>query len=93
MTETEFVLAAINAVKAVNAKQGKPEYKGMHVVYSGFNEEFKRRFGKDSREVVDAMAAEGIVHKRPAKSGVTLLLPEDVVLTKSEQVKAALTQI
>jgi len=74
LTEEEFVIRAIRALR-------KPGYKGIHSVYSGFNEAFRKYFERrvDPVEVTNRLASEGKIVVRPAKGGVMLYLPEDGV--------------
>jgi hypothetical protein len=74
MTEEEFVLRAIVRLR-------KPGYKGIHSVYSGFNEAFRRYFGQDPVAATSRLASQGKIIMRPAKRGVMLYLPEDGVPT------------
>lgn len=71
MSEEEFV---INAIK----KLRKPPYKGIHSVFSGFNEAFRLYFGKDPVETVIRLSNEGKVVTRPAKGGAILYIPGEV---------------
>jgi hypothetical protein len=57
----EFVRLAI-------AKLRNEPYKGIHSVYSGFNEAFKK---------TNQMSEDGKLVIRPVKGGVVLYLPED----------------
>ena len=59
-------------VKAIKRLRGK--YRGIHTVFSGFNEAFRQYFGEDPRPVTQEMAAKGIVEIRPVKGGVMLYL-------------------
>ncbi len=59
-------------VKAIKKLRGK--YRGIHTVFSGFNEAFRKYFGEDPRPVTQEMAAKGIVEIRPVKGGVMLYL-------------------
>jgi hypothetical protein len=70
MSEEEFVFRAIKRLR-------KPPYKGIHSVYSGFNQAFKDYFGKNAVEETQRLAAEGRIVTRPVKGGVMLYLPED----------------
>jgi hypothetical protein len=70
MSEYEFVARAIKKLK-------KPPYKGIHSVYSGFNQAFRDYFSKDPVEATTKLAKEGKIVTRPVKGGVTLYLPED----------------
>ena len=55
----------------------KDPYKGIHSVFSGFNDAFRKRFNKDPIELTTKMASEGKVEIIPQKSGkgVMLYLP------------------
>ena len=64
---------SIRAVKNLR----KPPYKGIHTVYSGFNQAFREYFNKDPVEATTKLTQEGKIVTRPVKGGVTLYLPED----------------
>jgi len=68
LTEEEFVLQAIRKLR-------KEPYRGIHSVYSGFNEAFRKYFGTNPVEVTSRLAAEGKIETRPFKGGVMLFLP------------------
>jgi len=72
LTEEEFVLRAIRNLR-------KPGYRGIHSVYSGFNEAFRRYFGTDPVQATLRLASEGKIVIRPTRGGVMLYLPEDGV--------------
>lgn len=65
LSEEEFVL---NAIKNLRTKK----YKGIHVVYSGFNEAFRKYFDADPIESVKKLEEKGVVVTRPVKGGVML---------------------
>jgi hypothetical protein len=72
----EFVKKAIVSLR----KEG---YKGIHSVYSGFNNAFKKYFdGENPVEVTNNLAREGKIVVRPVKGGVMLYLSEEAPLTK-----------
>lgn len=72
LSEEEFILKAIVSLR-------REPYKGIHTVYSGFNEAFKKYFdGADPVKATNKLAAEGRIIIRPVKGGVMLYLPEDV---------------
>ncbi len=72
LTHEEFVRKAITTLR----KEG---YKGIHTVYSGFNEAFKKYFdGENPVDVTNKLAADGKIVIRPVKGGVMLYLPEDI---------------
>ena len=65
----EFVRLAIARLRLEN-------YKGIHSVYSGFNEAFKTYFdGANPIEATGRLAEEGRIVLRPVKGGVMLYLP------------------
>src|SRR5512143_1461521 len=68
LTEEEFVIQAIKRLK-------KDPYRGIHSVYSGFNEAFRKYFGTNPVEATSRLAAEGKIETRPFKGGVMLFLP------------------
>ena len=71
ITPEEFVKLAI-------AKLRNEPYKGIHSVYSGFNEAFKKYFaGGDPIQLTNRMAEDGQISLRPVKGGVVLYFPED----------------
>jgi hypothetical protein len=71
MSHEEFVKKAVVSLR----KEG---YKGIHTVYSGFNNAFKKYFeGENPVEVTNKLASEGKIVIRPVKGGVMLYLPED----------------
>ena len=70
LSEEEFVVRAIKKLR-------KPPYKGIHSVYSGFNDAFKRYFGTNPVETTNTLAQEKKIGIRPIKGGVMLYLPED----------------
>ena len=77
MSHEEFVRKAIVSLR----KEG---YKGIHTVFSGFNEAFKKYFeGENPVEVTNRLAQEGRIVMRPVKGGVMLYLPEEAPAAKS----------
>jgi hypothetical protein len=67
--QEEFVRLAIARLRLEN-------YKGIHSVYSGFNDAFKAYF--DGASPIDAtgeLAKQGKIAIRPVKGGVMLYLP------------------
>jgi len=75
-------------VKQAILKLRTGDYKGIHTVYSGFNEAFRKYFdGANPIEITNQLAKEKKIVVRPVKGGVMLYLPEDVPQTsKAEQV-------
>ena len=70
LTEYEFVARAIKGLR-------KPPYKGIHSVYSGFNQAFREYFNKDPVEATRKLVEEGKIATRPIKGGAILYLSED----------------
>jgi hypothetical protein len=68
LTEEEFVLQAIKKLR-------KDPFRGIHSVYSGFNEAFRKYFGTNPVEATTRLAAEGKIETRPFKGGVMIFLP------------------
>lgn len=62
--------------KAVEALR-KPPFKGIHSVYSGFNQAFREYFGEDPIPGVNALHEEGKVYQRPARGGVMIYLSKE----------------
>jgi len=76
LSHEEFVKKAIVSLR----KEG---FKGIHTVYSGFNNAFKKYFeGGNPVEVTNKLAQEGKIVIRPVKGGVMLYLPEDAPVTR-----------
>jgi hypothetical protein len=70
LTEYEFVARAIKKLR-------NPPYKGIHSVYSGFNQAFREYFNNDPVEATTKLAKEGKIVTRPVRGGVVIYLPED----------------
>ena len=68
LTEEEFIVQAIKKLR-------KEPFRGIHSVYSGFNEAFRKYFGTNPVEATSRLAHEGKVETRPFKGGVMLFLP------------------
>lgn len=77
MSHEEFVKKAIVSLR----KEG---YKGIHTVYSGFNEAFKKYFeNEDPIKTTNQLASDGKIVIRPVKGGVMLYLPEDAPASRT----------
>ena len=73
LSHEEFIRKAVTTLR----KEG---YKGIHTVYSGFNEAFKKYFdGEDPVKATTELARQGKIVIRPARGGVMLYLPEDAI--------------
>jgi len=71
LSKEEFVKKAIQKLR-------KGEYKGIHTVFSGFNEAFRKYFdGADPVEATKELVKKGIIVSRPVRGGAYILLAED----------------
>ena len=70
LSQEDFIFHAIKNLRR------KP-YRGIHSVYSGFNQAFRAEYDEDPVTVTNRMAKEGKIIVRPVKGGVILYLPED----------------
>jgi len=68
LTEEEFVVQAVKKLR-------KEPFRGIHSVYSGFNEAFRKYFGTNPVEATSKLAVEGKIETRPLKGGVMIFLP------------------
>jgi hypothetical protein len=68
LTQAEFVKKAIVSLR-------KNPYKGIHSVYSGFNEAFRAYFNDDPIKWTNQLAKEEVIETRPARGGIMLYLP------------------
>ena len=69
LSPEEFVNLAVTSLRLEN-------YKGVHTVYSGFNEAYKTYFeGENPIDATDRLAKEGKIVLRPVKGGVMMYLP------------------
>ena len=69
LTREEFVIRAINKLR-------REPYKGIHSVYSGFNDAYKSYFdGANPIDATGELARTGKIMLRPVKGGVMLYLP------------------
>ena len=70
ISEKEFILKAIGNLR-------KPPYKGIHCVYSGFNNAFREYFGTDPVEAVNKLEEEGLIVVKTAKGGVMIYFVDE----------------
>ncbi len=67
----DFVKKAIVSLR----KEG---FKGIHTIYSGFNDAFKKYYeGENPIEATNRLAKDGKIVLRPVKGGMMLYLPEN----------------
>ncbi len=67
LSQAEFVKKAIVSLR-------KDPYKGIHSVFSGFNEAFRAYFNEDPIKWTNQLAAEGAIETRPSRRGIMLYL-------------------
>lgn len=70
LSKEEFIKKAIKNLR-------KPPYKGIHTVYSGFNQAFRDYFDEDPVQATTELSSKGIIVTRFAKGGAYILLAED----------------
>lgn len=68
LSEEEFVVQAIKKLR-------RDPFRGIHSVYSGFNEAFRKYFGTNPVEATSRLTTEGKIEIRPFKGGVMIFLP------------------
>jgi hypothetical protein len=68
LTEEAFVVQAVKKLR-------KEPFRGIHSVYSGFNEAFRKYFNTNPVEATSRLAAEGKIEIRPFKGGAMVFLP------------------
>ena len=71
MPYREFVERSIKALR-------KKHYKGIHVVFSGFNAAFRQYYNEDPRPIIDKMVEEGFLVSRIAKGGVIIMIASEL---------------
>ncbi len=87
LNHEEFVKKAIVSLR----KQG---FKGIHTVYSGFNDAFKKYYeGENPVEATNRLAKDGKIVLRPAKGGMMLYLPENVPAASGRSAEDALKKM
>lgn len=87
LTRDEFVIRAITTLR-------KPPYRGIHAVYSHFNDCYRAYFfGEDPIPQVDRMVAEGKIQARKAKGGKSLYLPGEMQEPRQVKTNRALARM
>ena len=75
MTHLEFIQKAFDTLRKTG-KDGR-QYAGLHTVYSGFNEAFRKYFPKDDPIKVTARLKEsGELNVRPCQGGAMIYMGE-----------------
>ncbi len=87
LNQEEFVKKAIVSLR----KEG---FKGIHTVYSGFNDAFKKYYeGENPIEATSRLAKEGKIVLRPVKGGVMLYLPGNAPATAGKSAEETLKKM
>ena len=87
LNHEEFVKKAIVSLK----KEG---FKGIHTVYSGFNDAFKKYYnGENAIEVTNRLARDGKIVLKPVKGGVMLYLPENAPASAGKSAEETLKKM
>lgn len=63
--------------RAIKKLRDPSKSKGIHSVFSGFNQAFRDYYGEDPIEVTQMLVREGKIELKPVKGGVMLYLPGD----------------
>ena len=75
---SEEKLSYEDFIKKAIVSLRKENYKGIHTVYSGFNQAFKDYYpGVNPIDTTNALEKEGKIVIRPVKGGVMLYFPEE----------------
>ncbi len=87
LNQEEFIKKAIVSLR----KEG---FKGIHTVYSGFNDAFKKYYtGENPIEATNRLAKDGKIVLRPVKGGMMLYLPENVPAAAGRSAEEALKKM
>lgn len=71
----------------IDLNKAKGKYKGLHTVYSGFNQAFRLYYGDnvDPVKATRELATQGVIKIIPAKGGAMLYRPEDLTTSSGGQ--------
>ncbi len=84
LSAQEFITRAIE-----HGRTG--ESKGLHVVYSGFNEAFRSYFpDADPRQVVDTLVEQGVLASHGCRGGAMIYLAADAPVREGDKGKKLL---
>jgi len=73
-----------------NKNGKKVNYRGIHTVFSGYNEAVRQYYGAetDPVEIVNKLVKDGVVETRPGKKGPYLFLKGEAPVPKAEMWRA-----
>jgi len=83
----EFVKMAILKLRDTSKSRG------IHAVFSGYNQAFREYFDEDPIKVTQELASKGKIEIRPAKKGVMIYLPGEAPTWATDLGKTALSRI
>lgn len=83
----EFFKTAILKLRDISKSRG------IHTVFSGFNQAFREYFGEDPIKVSKDLATMGKIEIRPARRGVMIYLPGEGPKSGTDLGKTALSKI
>ena len=87
LNQEEFVKKAIVSLR----KEG---FKGIHTVYSGFNDAFKKYYsGENPIDVTNRLAKDGKIVLKPVKGGVMLYLPDNAPMAAGRSAEETLKKM
>ncbi len=69
MTHEQFFLKAIKSLRNLEKS------KGIHSVFSGFNQAFRKYYDEDPVPVTQQLAGTGVIEIQPRRGGVMIYLP------------------
>jgi len=82
----EYAIMAITKLRTDKSK-------GIHVVYSGFNDSFRLYFNEEPREIMDKLIKEGSIESKPVKGGIMIYLPGESPKSYSKDPSETLKKI
>lgn len=83
LSPKDFTLQAIGALRTERSK-------GIHTVFSGFNDAFRAYFeGADPIKALAALEKQGVVQLRPAKKGCMLYVKGEMPTSAESNVRKA----
>ncbi len=87
LNHEEFVKKAIVSLR----KEG---FKGIHTVFSGFNDAFKKYYGGENPiEATNRLAKDGKIVLKPVKGGVMLYLPDNAPMAAGKSPEETLKKM
>jgi len=79
--------------KAILRLRDTSKSRGIHSVFSGFNQAFREYFGEDPIKITQELAKQGKIEIRPVRGGVMIYLPGEAPQSRADLGKTALSKI